>query len=107
MIENLINKSILVPKDSIIKVDYIGISDNSMTLSMSDKKIINLEFSKISVISDEYVYKLVGIKLDGIEIPINNVFSEGRHIKLNKETIYKLLGKLYPNYLVTDLNDIT
>lgn len=53
-----------------------------MTLSMSDKKTINLEFSKISVISDEYVYKLVSIKLDGIEIPINNVFSEGRHIKL-------------------------
>ena len=107
MIENLINKSILVPKDSIININHIGISNDNMTLSMSDKKIINLEFSKISVISDEYVYKLVGIKLDGIEVPINNVFSEGRHIKLNKETIYKLLGKLYPNYLVTDLNDIS
>lgn len=107
MVENLINKSILVPKDSIIKIDQIGFSGNNMTLSMSDKKLINLEFSKISVVSDEYVYKLISIKLDGIEIPINSVFNEGRHIKLNKETIYKLLRELYPNYIVTDFNDIT
>ena len=41
MVENLINKSILVPKDSIIKIDQIGFSGNNMTLILLNSRFIN------------------------------------------------------------------